>query len=305
MKTVLIITYYWPPSGGSGVQRWLKFTRYLGSFGWHPVVLTPETPQFDSKDSSLENEVHADTEVLKLPIWEPYHLVRKLKGEKQPDQGSTSTTTSYWMKRVRGNLILPDPRIFWKTPAVRFLKEYLKNRPVDAIITTGPPHSMHLIGRSIHRKLGIPWLVDFRDPWSTWDMLEEFHTGKLARNYHGKLERSVVRHANAVMTVSDTWAREISDRYNKPVHVITNGFDPVDFQDNARQRPDKFRLMHFGLINEFRHTPVFWEALAETVAQVPEMKDVLEVYPRPYGLIYPAICKDEQRTQWIKEDRKK
>ena len=290
MKTVLIITYYWPPSGGSGVQRWLKFTSYLGSFGWHPIILTPENPQFSSHDPSLENEVHPDTEVLKLPIWEPYHLVSK----NQLKQGSTSTSTSSWMKFVRGNLILPDPRIFWKRPAVRFLKEYLKTRHVDAIITTGPPHSMHLIGKRIHKKLGIPWVVDFRDPWSTWDMLDEFHTGALARGYHRRLEKGVVKTADAVITVSPAWAKELSDRYRAPVEVITNGYDPVDFQNTEPSRPEKFRLMHFGLINEFRHVPALWEALAEVREKNPAMEDMLEV--QLYGVM------DDQLKRWFLEE---
>lgn len=273
----MIVTYYWPPSGGSGVQRWLKFTRYLEEMGWHAVVVTPENPQFDTRDASLLQEVHPNTEVLHIPIWEPYHLVDRLKGNTRVHQGSTSKSTSSWMKTIRGNVTLPDPRIFWKKPVLRFLKEYLKTRHIDAIITTGPPHSMHLIGRKVHRKYKTPWIADFRDPWSTWDMLDEFNTSSFARSVHQRMEASVVKEAESVVTVSPTWARELQERYKKTIRVITNGYDPEDFPQEQKPVLNKFRWMHFGLINEFRHAPTLWQAFAELLQEIPEMKQDLEI----------------------------
>ncbi len=287
MKTVLIITYYWPPSGGSGVQRWLKFANYLEELGWHPVILTPENPQFDMKDESLEQEVNENIEVLRIPIWEPYQLFQKLKGTKNLTQGNTSGSVSPVAKFIRGNFFLPDPRVFWRRPAVRFMKEFLKNRHIDFMITTGPPHSMHLIGLSLKRKFKIPWLADFRDPWSDWDMLDEFHTSGPARSIHRKMEKKVADAADVLLTVSQTWAENLERRYGKPVAVITNGFDTADFKSSESETPNRFILAHFGLINQFRHAPAFWNALGNLCNQDPAFREELKV--DLYGVMDPEI----------------
>ncbi|MEJ2006086.1 MAG: glycosyltransferase, partial [Cyclobacteriaceae bacterium] len=240
MKSVLIITYYWPPSGGSGVQRWLKFANYLTAMGWHPIIVTPENPQFELRDTSLEREVHPDIEVLKLPIWEPYQVFDKIRGGEKHEQGHTSIAP--WAKFIRGNFFLPDPRIFWKRPVLKFLSEFLKQREVDFIISTGPPHSMHLIARNLKKKFGIPWLADFRDPWGSWDMLDEFRTTRLARSMHRSLERKVMNEADIVLTVSNTWAREMSDEFGREVEVITNGYDTRDFKNLEIKGDGKFRV---------------------------------------------------------------
>ncbi|MCA6075228.1 glycosyltransferase family 4 protein [Fulvivirga sedimenti] len=287
MKTVLIITYYWPPSGGSGVQRWMKFANYLEDEGWHPVILTPENPQFVVKDDSLEQEVNENIEVLRIPIWEPYQLFEKAGGNPNVSQGNTSGSVSSIAKFIRGNFFLPDPRVFWRKPAVRFLKDYLKSRRVDFIVTTGPPHSIHLIGLSLKGKFNIPWLADFRDPWSDWDMLDEFHTSALARSYHRKMERKVAGKADILLTVSPSWAETLHKRYDRQVEVITNGFDTADFSNVTDTGPDNFSLAHFGLINQFRHAPAFWEALEQLQLLNPEIHDLLKI--DLYGVMDPEI----------------
>ena len=172
-KRVLIITYYWPPSGGSGVQRWVKFAKYLPSEGWQPVIYTPENPELTAIDKTLSAEIPPEVEVIRRPIFEPYGIYRKLMGKGAPtdikkvlDGAGTASGPAVaaasggevtpirsgsktWKQRlslwVRGNVFVPDPRVGWVRPSVRFLKKYLKEHPVDAIVTTGPPHSMHLI----------------------------------------------------------------------------------------------------------------------------------------------------------------
>ena len=280
MQNVLIITYYWPPSGGSGVQRWLKFANYLPENGWHPIILTPENPQFDLLDPSLEEEVDPMIEVLKLPIWEPYHLFNRLRGNK-PAAGQGHTSMPGWAKFIRGNVFIPDPRVFWKKPVLRFMHEYLKTRQINYIITTGPPHSIHLIGKSLHKKYNIPWLADFRDPWSTWDMLDQFGVMAPVRALHRRLERKVVQSADVVLTVSGTWAAELQDMYGRDVAVIPNGFDPSDFPVTDGRQPDKFVMAHFGLLNAFRYDPVFWQVLDDLAADQPQFAESLEI--RLYG----------------------
>src|SRR5688500_17692581 len=181
-KKVLIIAYYWPPSGGSGVQRWLKFVKYLPQFGWEPYVFTPENPSFAIRDESLLKDVPPEAEVIHFPIWEPYEAFFRVSGlfgnrqtAKPTSLVSSSKTRSVFQRLstwVTGNLLIPDPRRFWVKPSVNFLHEFLQENEIGTIITTGPPHSMHLIGRNLKRRNPhLRWFADFRDPWSDWGLL--------------------------------------------------------------------------------------------------------------------------------------
>lgn len=271
MKQVLIITYYWPPSAGSGVQRWLKFSKFLPEFGWQPVIFTPENPDFALTDPSLSEEVTPTTEVLKFPIWEPYQLLRKIKRDKLADpsrileqkEPSRLDKLAVW---IRGNALIPDPRIFWVKPSVSFLESIWQQNRFEAIITTGPPHSMHLIGRNLKRKTGTPWLADFRDPWSAWEFLDTLKLTSLARNRHRKLEASVFREADAVMTISPTFASEMKKLADRKIHVITNGFDSDDMPPNFNRSPsgsDPVQIVYTGVIDGIRDPVPFLQALKQ------------------------------------------
>ncbi len=159
MKRVLILTYYWPPSGGAGVQRWLKFVKYLREFGWEPIVYTAENPEAPADDDSLEKDIPQNLTILKTPIWEPYDLYKKFTGQASNDRVNAgflhekekpawSEKLSVW---IRGNFFIPDARRFWIKPSIRFLQRYLKTCPVDAIVSTGPPHTMHMIGMGLKK----------------------------------------------------------------------------------------------------------------------------------------------------------
>lgn len=288
MKKVLIITYYWPPSGGGGVQRWLKFAKYLPEYGWEPIIYTPENPDFSIQDASLLEDVSDDLEVIKLPIWEPYQLFTKLSGKKTPSQGLISsdkkksmfTNLALW---VRGNFFMPDPRRFWVKPSVKFLTDIIERNNIDAIVTTGPPHSMHMIGLGLKKKLSVRWIADFRDPWSKWDMLDNFKLSFFAKKRHQKLELKVLQHANEVVTVSETWAAEFQLIYNREYKVITNGFDEDDFKSiTAKKSNETFVISHFGLINDFRNPKNFWKALKEVSTDK-------KIVVRLYGMIEHSI----------------
>src|SRR6185295_13357036 len=176
-KKVLIITYYWPPSGGSGVQRWLKFVKYMPQFGLAPFVFTPENPSFEVRDESLLRDVPSEAEIIHFPIWEPYRLFNTISavfGKKkisQVDQVATGKRSLFqkitsW---IRGNLFIPDARKFWVKPSVTILYDLLKSNAINTIITTGPPHSLHLIGLMLKQQNpSLKWIADFRDPWSEW-----------------------------------------------------------------------------------------------------------------------------------------
>lgn len=282
-KRVLIITYYWPPSGGGGVQRWLKMSKYLPEYGWSPVIFTPENPDFEIKDESLLKDVSSEAEILKLPIWEPFGLYRRLLGKKAVQkQGVVDRENESFLGKlsrwIRGNWFVPDPRIFWVKPAVNYLTKYLARHPVDVIISTGPPHSMHLIGMEVKRRLNIKWIADFRDPWTDWDVLPQLNLNKKSWRNHKILEQNVMNQADVVLTVTNNLAKRLAKTggINK-VDVITNGFDAEDFDVAVSVKPAKFKISHVGLLNEGRNPELLWEVLNELCFENEEFKNQLEV----------------------------
>ncbi|HYF66859.1 MAG TPA: glycosyl transferase [Ohtaekwangia sp.] len=257
---ILIITYYWPPSGGSGVQRWLKFVKYLPQFGIKPYVFTPANPSFDVKDESLKKDVPEEAEVIHFPIWEPYQVFFKISSIFGGSGKSTPTHLVSGKKRsrfqkfstwVRGNLIIPDPRVFWVKPAVSFLNDFIRDNEISTIITTGPPHSIHLIGLRLKKKAPhIKWVADFRDPWSEWGLLDSLMVGKLARMGHRALEKKVLTAADVVTTITPFYVRRFEALSGRKVELLTNGYDEDDFKTLAIQKTDKFVIRHVGIVNE-------------------------------------------------------
>ena len=286
-KRVLIITYYWPPAGGAGVQRWLKFVKYLPQFGWEPVVYTVEDGEFPVLDHSLEKDIPPDTEVVRRKIFEPYIWYKRFLGLK-PDErisaGFLSDTEKPVKKEkiarwIRGNFFIPDARKFWIRPSVRFLKKYLAEHPVDLIVSSGPPHSMHLIGLGLRKKLNIPWVADFRDPWTRIDFYEELLLSKWADRKHHRLEEKVIQNADAVISVSRTVYEEFSAMGAKASFYIPNGYDPQDLQgtESPSSVPDKFRILHAGSINPARNPELLWKVLTQLVKAQPSFADDLEI----------------------------
>jgi glycosyltransferase involved in cell wall biosynthesis len=276
-KRVLIITYYWPPSGGSGVQRWLKFAKYLPESGWEPVIFTPENPDFDLKDERLNREVSPDLEVIRFPIWEPYQLFASLKKQKthpgrlleQPKRGALEKL-AIWL---RANVLVPDPRVFWVRPSVKFLSELLQSGQFQAVITTGPPHSLHLIGLQLKERFGLPWIADFRDPWSQWEFLDTLPMLPLIRRRHEALERKVLQQADAVLTISPTFQRDLEKLSGRKIDLITNGYDPADIPQDFAPRVKKAGCLHLvysGIIDAIRNPLPLMEALKAEFASTGE-----------------------------------
>lgn len=284
-KKALIITYYWPPSGGSGVQRWLKFTKYLRDFNWEPVIYTPENPEIPVEDSSLLNDIPEGITVLKKSIWEPYSFYKKFLGQKGEDKIQTGFLTekkkpkrkekiSVW---IRGNLFIPDARKFWTGPSVKYLTTYLKKNPVDIIISTGPPHSMHLIALGLKKKLNIPWLADFRDPWTNIDFYKDLKLTRWADKKHKKQEQLVIKNADSLIVVGATLKKEYLDMGAKNVSVITNGYDQDDFMNDDVCLDKKFSIMHAGTITYSRNPQNFWLVLSELVNEHQDFAEDLEI----------------------------
>ena len=285
MKKVVIITYYWPPMGGGGVQRWLKTTKYLREYGWEPIIFTTENGEASVVDEGALKQIPKGVETIKVPIWEPFGLYKKITGKKKGEKLSPGTVTekeasftqklSVW---VRGNLFIPDARMFWIKPASKALNDYLKSNHVDAIVSTGPPHTTHMIALNVIKKHKIPWLADFRDPWTNIDFYDKLRLSNWADKKHKRLERLVLDKANQVVTVTWSWAedfRRISDRM--PM-VITNGFDPEDFTKAGTLSLDKkFTITHAGSLNDDRNPHALWEALDILVQEIDGFRKDLEI----------------------------
>lgn len=274
MKKVLVISYYWPPSGGSGVQRWVKFSKYLPSQGWQPVVYTPENPELLARDESLAADVSPQTEVIRRPILEPYGIWNAIRGAKKGGNVGAKTEVNpinsgkksigqraaMW---IRGNLFIPDPRCLWIGPSVRFLKKYLKEHPVDVIVSTGPPHSMHLIARKLSKATGLPWVADFRDPWTRMFYFKHLHLGKWALKKHQKLEKAVLDDATTVIAVSPLVKKEFEEMTSTPVALITNGFDQGDIECTPVCGDGYFNITHTGLFASDGNPDILWKVLAD------------------------------------------
>jgi len=287
-RKVLIITYYWPPSGGAGVQRWLKFSKYLPEFGWKPIVYTPENPYFNLTDQSLLKDVHEDVEVIKRRIWEPYRLATILTGTKSKHintgnldhAGKKKSIAQRLITYIRANWIVPDPRKYWIKPSVNLLQNLLEKRGVDVIVTTGPPHSMHLIGYNLKkRRPNLKWIADFRDPWSQLDFYDTLPMSKNTRRKHQKLERKVLEQADIVLGTSPSMHTQLEPFDISKFRCITNGFDPDDFPENYenKQDPERINLVHAGLLKSERNPSNLWKALKKWMTLQAEKADHLNI----------------------------
>lgn len=285
-QRLLIITYYWPPSGGPGVLRWVKFVKYLKKLGWEPVVYTAENADYPVVDETIAKDLPQGLEVLKQPIWEPYDLYRKFTGkgknEKFNSGGFTSEKESDPKKEklalwIRSNFFIPDARRFWVKPSYKYLKRYLENHPVDFIITTGPPHSLHLIGKKLKRRFDIPWIADFRDPWTKIYYYPELPLSVPANALHHHLEKKILEKADRVITVGETIARELQEIANRDAEVIHNGYDHEEMPPAKPPNNEKFRIIHTGNISRTKNQPFFWQTIRNLLDDNPELKNVLEI----------------------------
>ncbi len=268
------------------MQRWLKFVKYLHQLGWEPIVYTPENPSFSIQDASLLKDISPSVEVIKFPIWEPYdafYRFSKLFGKKNIKQSDFVTTgnksvfqmISTW---IRGNFFIPDARIFWVNPSVSFLTEIIRSNQIDKIITTGPPHSIHLIGLRLKKKNPLlKWVADFRDPWTEWDLLDTLSLTNVARTIHEKQERNVLRTADRVITIAPYHVNRLEMISGRKVDLITNGFDQDDFNNIPRTRTDKFTIRHVGIVDDLRDPRPVMEAIKELCQGTPELVNKIRI----------------------------
>lgn len=271
-KKVLIITYYWPPAGGPGVQRWLKFVKYLPDFDIEPIVFIPENPNYPIIDSELQKDINPNTIIIKNPISEPYKLasIFSKKTTKTISSGiipnkKKQSFLDKFLLYVRGNFFIPDARIAWVKPSVSVLENYIKEHPVDLIITTGPPHSLHLIGLELKNKLNCKWFADFRDPWTSIGYHKQLKLTERSKEKHLKLEKEVLNTADHILVTSPTTKNEFTKLTHKPITVITNGYDVEYIQ--KKPLDSKFSIAHIGSFLSERNPRIFWKALSELIKE--------------------------------------
>ena len=272
-KKILIITYYWPPAGGPGVQRWLKFAKYLPEFGWKPVIYTPENPSYPLLDESLMKDIPENIEIVKTKIWEPYQLAEKLnKSNKkfkagQFDVGKNQSWKSKLSIWVRGNFFIPDARVFWVKPSLKFLEQYLKDNKIDVVVTSGPPHSLHLIGLSLKKKLpNLKWIADFRDPWTEISYYKHLKLTKSSDKKHRQLESNVFKNADITLATSYTDAENFRKNGANAL-CITNGFDETDASQmlKSSNTQQNFIVSYIGVLEQLRNPENLWKALDDLI----------------------------------------
>ncbi|MEI6021583.1 MAG: glycosyl transferase family 1 [Bacteroidota bacterium] len=293
MKKVLILTYYWPPSGGAGVQRWLKFVKYLRDFGWEPIVYTVNNGEMPVVDESLIKEVPVDIEVIKTDIWEPYHFYKRFIGRKKDDKINASFLSenkkaglaekiSVW---IRGNFFIPDARKYWIKPSIKHLKASIKEQNIGFVISSGPPHSMHLIALGLKKHFPqLKWIADFRDPWTNIDFYEKLMLSQWADKKHHQMELAVLKQADIVLSIGKTMKDEFAEilrasgiAQDHKFKVIPNGYDETDLVKHQVQKDEKFSIAHIGTLVKDRNPQMLWKVLKNLADSNEQFKKQLEI----------------------------
>lgn len=298
-KKVLIITYYWPPAGGPGVQRWLKFVKYLRDFDLEPILYIPENPEYPIIDETLIREVPSDIQIIKRKIFEPYALAGIFSKKqtktissgiigKEKSQGILEKTMLY----IRGNFFIPDARKFWVKPSIKFLSEFIKNEGIETIISTGPPHSLHLIGLGLKERNNCNWIADFRDPWTNIGYHSKLKLNKASQAKHQLLEARVLSNADLILTTSFTTKKEFQSKTAKPIDIITNGYDTADLEFTPILDA-KFSISHIGSLLSGRNPENLWNVLSELTKEHPGFSNDLEI--KLTGAVSDEVVESIQR----------
>ncbi|MDA3861567.1 MAG: glycosyltransferase family 4 protein [Melioribacteraceae bacterium] len=274
MKKVLIITYYWPPAGGAGVQRALKFVKYLPQFGWEPIVLTVENPDSPVDDLSLFKDIPEGTKVYRTKSLEPFELYKKFTGKQSDskipidiliskDNASLKEKIANW---IRLNVFIPDAKIGWKRYAVKKGLEIIANENIDLIFTTSPPQTVSLIGKTLSKRSGVKWIADFRDPWMEIVYYQNVKRNWLTTKIDTSLEKKVFSKANGVVTISNDMIRLFKAKVeSQKFYLIPNGFDETDFSNPSKVKNDNFTIAYTGSISKDRVPSVLFSALDKLI----------------------------------------
>lgn len=280
MKKVLIITYYWPPSGGAGVQRWLKFTKYLPEFGWEPVILTVKNGTYPTTDPTLEKEIPPNIKIYKTKTVEPFAIYNSLLFKKRKSSVSTGLTgiknsknpIKKWAQYIRANYMIPDARKGWNKYAIRKAAQIIDQENIDVIVTTGPPHSSHLIGLELQKKTNIPWVSDLRDPWTTVYYNKMLPRTEKTKKRDQAIENKVLSATDCITVVGESFKDEFPDHSHK-MKVVYNGFDETDINEVSEQNKNsKFTLAYIGNLKPNQSLPILWKVIEDLILENEEFK---------------------------------
>lgn len=282
MKKVLVITYYWPPSGGAGVQRWLKFVKYLPQFGWEPIVLTvsPEDASYPVIDQTFEKEVPEGIKIIRTSSNEMFRLYKKIsKSDSIPSAAFANDDHNSFPQKVarfiRGNLFIPDPRKGWNRYAVAAASKLLGEEQIECIITSGPPHSTHLIGLKLSKVFSKPWIVDMRDPWTDLFYFRQMYPTLISRLLNLRLENKVLSTAFRVITVGPSLKERFLHKHNlnkEKVRVVYNGFDEDDFQNLPQSSTDSFTITYVGTLSDQYNIKTLIQVLHKNLGKYTSLK---------------------------------
>ncbi len=292
MLRVLVITYYWPPAGGAGVQRWLKLCKYLPENGVLPTVITvdPDKATYPQRDESMVAEVHPDIEVIRTDSFEPLAWYGRLVGKKNVPYGGFANVSNKGLlskisRFVRGNFFIPDARKGWNKYAYLAARKVMAEEDIEVVITTGPPHSTHLVGLRLQKELGVKWVADFRDPWTDIYYNDLMAQTAVAQKKDRALEMSVLDAANLVVANCASNAELLHEKKGKArVEVVENGYDAVDFENVGRQESDTFNIVFTGTMAASYNPGVFINVLRKLEDQMDK-----KFYWHIAGNIDPAI----------------
>ncbi|HRI85521.1 MAG TPA: glycosyltransferase family 4 protein [Ignavibacteria bacterium] len=293
MKKILIISYYWPPGGGAGVQRILKFVKYLPSNGFKPYVVTvdAEKASYPVIDNSLNAEVPAEAEIYRTDTFEPFGLYSKVVGKKSIPTGFSNESEPGLLQKmsrfIRGNFFIPDARRGWINFAFNEACRLIEKEKIDTVITTSPPHSAQLAGLKLKKKYGINWIADLRDPWTDIYYYKEFKHLPFAERLDKKYERLVLENADRIITVSSDLKRMFRKKSEKidenKIIIIPNGYDEEDF-NNLKKSDDaqsEFIISYTGTLAESYNPIIFFDALKKVIIENPEINIKLRFIGSP------------------------
>lgn len=281
---ILIISYYWPPSGGVGVQRILKFVKYLPKYGIIPEVVTvrEDKASYPSEDINLFKDVPSEVKVHRTDTKEPFAVYSKLLGKKSIPTGfsneSNPTSFQKFSRFIRGNLFIPDARIGWNKYSYSEAKKIIEKENIKTILTTSPPHSTQLVGLKLKNEFGknIKWIADLRDPWTDIHYYKEFRHTLPAKKKDHNYERTVLENADRIISVSDEFGKMFASKSDKidpaKIYTITNGFDESDFGMESNSPENEFVITVTGTMPENYNPFAFIDVLKETVDEFPEVK---------------------------------
>ena len=277
-KKVLIISYYWPPAGGPGVQRWMKFVKYLPEYNIKPILYIPENPNYPIYDYSLNDEVSENLEIIKNPITEISNIISNSKSLNLIRSGNIPNPKEQSLFQrllffIRGNLFIPDMKILWKNKSIDFIENYLSKTKIDVVITTGPPHSLHLIGYELKKRLNIKWISDFRDPWVNLNYLNRFHLLPSVKRRHKKLRDKVLINSNSVIVTSEK-LKKLYKEIAPNIFKITNGYD---YEYSTVNIDSKFSISHIGSLYPERNPKYLWDIIDEICINNEEFRSNLQI----------------------------